>query len=152
MIVHKALERDIQSFALSIAANEHEANDLIQYAWEKSLSYKELHEWPYYKQKAWFYRVMKNELIDLRRKHRREIGLDETKEPVFFPTEFNNLEIIELLNKLPPKQKDLVFKRYWLGLSSTEIGKSLNIPSGTVRYQLTKAIGFLRQLIQEAYE
>lgn len=148
-IHHQSIEQDIRRFALSIAANVHEASDLMQYAWEKSLHVMDLSDWPYHKQKAWFYRVMKNQLIDIRRKDKRHVLLSETEEPVFLPAEIHTFEMMDLLDHLSPTQKDIVFKRYWLGFTSTEIGKELAIPAGTVRYQLTKAVQRLRDLLKE---
>ncbi|UTR05842.1 RNA polymerase sigma factor [Alkalihalobacillus sp. LMS6] len=148
-IHHQLLEQDIRRFALSIAANVHEASDLMQYAWEKSLHVMDLSDWPYHKQKAWFYRVMKNQLIDIRRKDKRHVLLSKTEEPVFSPTEIHTFEMMDLLDDLSPTQKDIVFKRYWLGFTSSEIGKELEIPASTVRYQLTKAVQRLRDLLKE---
>jgi len=148
-IHHQLLEQDIRRFALSIATNVHEADDLMQYAWEKSLYVLDLSDWPYHKQKAWFYRVMKNHLIDIRRKDKRHVLLSETEEPVFSPTEIHTFEMMDLLDDLSPTQKDIVFKRYWPGFTSSEIGKELEIPASTERYQLTKAVQRLRDLLEE---
>lgn len=139
------LNNDLLRFSCSIARHEQEAFDLMQDAWEKSLHVNELSSWPYHKQKAWFYRVMKNALIDTRRKQKRESALADFDEPVFIASGFSAFETTELLQALPTKQREIVFKRYWIGLSSNEIGAELNLPASTVRYQLAQAIQKLRE-------
>ncbi|WP_054707255.1 RNA polymerase sigma factor [Bacillus sp. JCM 19041] len=139
------IHKDLLRFACSIARHEQEAFDLMQDAWEKALHVKELSTWPYYKQKAWLYRVMKNALIDARRKQKRESSLSDFDEPVFIASGFSAFETTELLQALPTKQREIVFKRYWVGLSSNEIGAELNLPASTVRYQLAQAIQKLRE-------
>ncbi len=69
--LYERLKDDLDRFSRSIARNEQEAYDLVQEAVLKSLHDKTLLALPMYKQKAWFFRVMKNQLIDARRKEKR---------------------------------------------------------------------------------
>ncbi len=150
MQFYRRIENDLRRFAASIARHQQEADDLIQSAWEKALYVQDIETWPYYKQKAWFYRVMKNQLIDLKRKQAKESSYtDERDEPVFIVSGYSAIEMIELLESLTPTQSSIVFKRYWVGLSSQEIGEQLQIPASTVRYQLANAIQTLRSLLKE---
>jgi RNA polymerase sigma-70 factor, ECF subfamily len=143
------LKDDLIRFARSISRHEQEAHDLMQDALEKSLGNSELLSFPEYKQRAWFFRVMKNRLIDDRR---RENRLTEWEDDLQFSIQevmVTTLEVTELLSQLPQELNDLVFKRYWLGLSSQEIGKQLNLPASTVRYKLHIAIKTLRKISEE---
>ncbi|TSB47909.1 RNA polymerase sigma factor [Alkalicoccobacillus porphyridii] len=143
------LELDIKRFALSISRHEQEADDLIQHSFEKALSQPDMTSWARHKQKAWFYRVMKNALIDERRKYQREQEWEDTYEPVFSPIGLSSLEMTELLSKLPKVQSDIVFKRYWIGLSSKEIGQQTGLTASTIRYHLAQAINTLRMYLEE---
>ncbi len=143
------LRMDLFRFARSIARNEQEAQDLVQDAWLKSLYEEALAHLPEYKQRAWFYRVMKNRLIDDRRKDRRLMTWDDELD---FPVQdmaSSEIEMAELLSHLSTDLSDIVFKRYWLGLSSQDIGKQLQIPPSTVRYKLRLAVKKLRKIIEE---
>lgn len=147
--LYEKLKDDLYRFARSIARHEQEANDLVQDAMIKSLSERELLSLPVYKQRAWFFRVMKNRLIDDRRKEQR---LTQWEEDFDFPIQqagVSHLEITELLRHLPHDLSDLIFKRYWIGLSSQEIGDQLSIPASTVRYKLHLAIKKLRKIMEE---
>src|SRR5690606_10639974 len=146
--LYEKLKADLHRFALSISRHEHEANDLIQDALIKSLKETELFSLPEYKQKAWFYRVMKNKLIDERRKEKR---LSEWDEEFDIPAQVlagNHIEIAGLLSHRPAELSDIVFKRYWIGLNSKEIGEQLELPSSTIRYKLHMAIKRLRHIIE----
>ncbi|MDQ0272535.1 RNA polymerase sigma-70 factor (ECF subfamily) [Cytobacillus purgationiresistens] len=147
--VYESLKEDLRRFAYSIANHEQEGNDLIQDALEKALLQKDLIDWPRYKQKAWFYRVMKNNLIDQRRKNKRETDYDEAFETALPFGKITSFEMVDILKNLPRNQSDIIFKRYWIGLSSNEIAEKLEIPASTVRYQLAQAIKTLRKYFEE---
>ncbi|MFB3161065.1 RNA polymerase sigma factor [Neobacillus sp. 179-J 1A1 HS] len=147
--LYEKLKDDLFRFARSIARHGQEANDLVQDAMIKSLNEPELLSLPVYKQRAWFFRVMKNRLIDDRRKEQR---LTQWEDDLDFPIQqagVSHLEINELLRHLPQDLSDLIFKRYWLGLSSQEIGSQLGVPASTVRYKLHLAIKRLRTILEE---
>jgi RNA polymerase sigma-70 factor (ECF subfamily) len=147
--MYNSLKEDITRFARSISRHEQEAYDLVQDAWEKSLKQEALLDLPLHKQRAWFFRVMKNRLIDDRRKETR---LSAWEEEMDFPERqyaINRLEMNELLAQLTPELSDLVFKRYWLGLTSKEIGEQLDVPAATVRYKLHFAIKKLRKQLED---
>jgi RNA polymerase sigma-70 factor, ECF subfamily len=147
--LYETLKDDLHRFAQSISRHEQEANDLVQDALIKSLKEEQLLGLPEYKQRAWFYRVMKNRLIDERRKEKRLIEWEEDFDFSIQEAAVNHLEITELLAKLPQELSDLIFKKYWLGLSSQEIGKQLECPASTVRYKLHLAIKRLRTILEE---
>ena len=147
--MYKNLKSDLDRFARSISRHEQEADDLVQDALEKSLKEKELLDLPIYKQRAWFFRVMKNRLIDDRRRDKR---LSDWEEELDFPEQplaINRMEMTELLSRLTPEMGDLIFKRYWLGMTSKEIGDQLQVPAATVRYKLHFAIKKLRDILEE---
>ncbi|WP_078381843.1 RNA polymerase sigma factor [Sutcliffiella halmapala] len=149
--LYETLKYDLHRFANSITRHEQEADDLVQDALVKSLKEEQLLSLPVYKQKAWFYRVMKNRLIDDRRKEKRLTVWEEDFELPFgaLTGDHNHVEITELLSHLPQELSDLVFKKYWLGLTSQEIGERLSLPASTVRYKLHLAIKRLRKIIEE---
>ncbi|WP_368737742.1 RNA polymerase sigma factor [Bacillus sp. EB106-08-02-XG196] len=147
--LYEKLKDDLLRFAKSIARHEQEAHDLIQDALVKSLNEPQLLSLPEYKQRAWFFRVMKNRLIDDQRKEQRLTQWEEDFDFSIQEAGVSHLEVTELLAHLPQELSDLIFKRYWLGLSSQEIGEQLRIPASTVRYKLHLAIKRLRKILEE---
>jgi RNA polymerase sigma-70 factor, ECF subfamily len=147
--LYEKLKDDLFRFAKSIARHGQEANDLVQDAMVKALNEPQLLGLPEYKQRAWFFRVMKNRLIDDRRKEQRLTEWEEDFDFSIQEAGVSHLEINELLAHLPQDLSDLIFKRYWLGLSSQEIGGQLGLPASTVRYKLHLAIKRLRKVLEE---
>jgi RNA polymerase sigma-70 factor, ECF subfamily len=147
--LYEKVKDDLFRFAKSIARHEQEAHDLIQDAMVKSLNEPQLLSLPEYKQRAWFFRVMKNRLIDDRRKEQRLTQWEDDFDFSIQEAGSSHLEITELLTHLPQELSDLIFKRYWLGLSSQEIGEQLKTPASTVRYKLHLAIKRLRKILEE---
>lgn len=147
--LYEHLKDDLFRFARSIARHEHEANDLVQDGLEKALTETGLVSLPVYKQRAWFFRVMKNKLIDDRRKEKRLTEWNEELDFSIREVTLTHMEMTELLGHLSPEASDLVFKRYWIGLSSREIGEQLGLPAATVRYKLHHAIKKLRKIVEE---
>jgi RNA polymerase sigma-70 factor, ECF subfamily len=147
--LYEKLKDDLFRFAKSIARHGQEANDLVQDAMVKALNEPQLLGLPEYKQRAWFFRVMKNRLIDDRRKEQRLTEWEEDFDFSIQEAGVSHLEINELLAHLPQDLSDLIFRRYWLGLSSQEIGGQLGLPASTVRYKLHLAIKRLRKVLEE---
>lgn len=147
--MYENLESDLNRFARSISRHEQEADDLVQDALEKSLKQTDLLALPIHKQRAWFFRVMKNRMIDDRRKDKRLADWEEELDLPEQPLVINQLEMTELLSHLTPEMGDLVFKRYWLGMTSKEIGDQLQVPAATIRYKLHFAIKKLREILEE---
>ncbi|QKY70756.1 RNA polymerase sigma factor [Lentibacillus sp. CBA3610] len=147
--LYEHLKDDLLRFARSIARHEYEADDLVQDGLEKALTETELVNLSEYKQRAWFFRVMKNKLIDDRRKEKRLTWWNEELDFSIREVALTHMEMTELLGYLSPEASDMVFKRYWIGLSSREIGKQLELPAASVRYKLHQAIKKLRKIVEE---
>nr|WP_040950817.1 RNA polymerase sigma factor [Gorillibacterium massiliense] len=146
---YEELKSDLYRFARSISRHEQEADDLVQDAWVKALKEEDFSGWPVYKQRAWFYRVMKNRMIDERRKEKRLTVWEEDTVNAAEPLVGDDpVDAAELLSHLPGELSNIVFKRYWLGLNSREIGKQLGIPDATVRYKLQQAMKQLRKIME----
>lgn len=150
--LYENLKADVYRYARSLVKNEFEAEDLVQDAFMKAMNEPKLAGLPVHKQKSWFFRVIKNRMIDISRREKRFVSWEEDRDldaATFFPVSSSNIEMTEWLARLPPSQSDIVFKRYWLGMSSQEIGKQLGIPAATVRYKLQTAIKKLRKLWED---
>lgn len=67
---------------------------------------------------------------------------------------FNELDTVvhELLEKLPPKRREIIRLHREEGLSYNEIAERLSITNSTINTQLTKAISYIRQHIRLIYK
>ena len=55
--------------------------------------------------------------------------------------------IVDAVRRLPRDRRDVVVLRYYLDLSEAEIARTLNIPSGTVKSRLHRALLDLREAL-----
>lgn len=104
---------------------------------------------------AWFYRILVNRGLDLRKARTRR-QVEEIPEccAASNPSPLDALETSELqedlaraLARLPPSQR-LVFQLYDLeGFSGPEIAEMLDLPDGTARWQLHQARRALRDAL-----
>ncbi|MCM3494887.1 RNA polymerase sigma factor [Paenibacillus lactis] len=147
--LYENLKEDVRRYARSVAKHAYEADDLVQDAFIKAMKEPQLAQWPLHKQKAWFFRVIKNRLIDITRREKRLLPWDDDLDVTLLSVPNLDMETTEWLGRLPQSQSDIVFKRYWLGMSSQEIGDQLGLPAATIRYKLQAAIKKLRTYWEE---
>jgi RNA polymerase sigma-70 factor, ECF subfamily len=141
-------ELPLLRYAKSLTSDNETAEDLIQDTFLRAMgNIQTLNELPEYQIKAWLFRVLKNCFIDKLRKNKFEIVsefLDYEQQHSFEDDIESKILIHELLECLPEKSRDIVYKRYWLGMTSTEIADILAINPSTVRYHLHTAINSLK--------
>lgn len=151
MLVENLYEKhyeELMRFARSIAGDEKEAEDLLQDTFLKALTHLHtLNELSNYQQRAWFFKVLRNLRYDRFRKQRFEVPMKEQDEPKIDPDDYSAVDMKELLQSLPIDLRDVVYKRYWLGLTSKQIAKPLGLSDATIRYRLRTAIRLLRSKI-----
>lgn len=144
MQVHKeALYRT----ALAFLKNEHDAIEAMQEvtfrAYQKIHTVKE----PKYV-KTWLIRIMMNYCQDQLKKKKRFISGEVLQEMGYDSTD-SNLEIEEAIASLSSKEQQLIFLKYFQNTKIKEIAKIENIPEGTVKSRLHKALKSLRNFLTE---
>ena len=110
---------------------------------------------------AWLYQIASKLCIDqLRRKHRRNVSLDEMREK---DRQFKAVEnevtasglfdyVLEAVGSLPEKYRIVVTLRFMQGMSCNEIASHLGMPAGTVRNRLFRANAILKEKLVKALE
>jgi RNA polymerase sigma factor (sigma-70 family) len=84
----------------------------------------------------------KRAAIDLLRKEKRELPAPESEVDERWGTHLYVMEILELLD---PRSRDVLWMTYFEGLSATEIAKRLKIKAGNVRILRFRALELLRE-------
>ena len=109
---------------------------------------------------TWLFRIAQSALSDYYRRNpsKNNVPLDddfdmaapfrETPEAMTLTKERNE-ELHRAIARLPEKQRQILEMTYWLGLKSGEIGETLGIPAGSVRFALKQARDQLRKLLDE---
>ena len=116
---------------------------------------------PVYSFNTWIYRIARNHCIDVLRKCRTAVDHDgyggdffdsvptDTYNPETLYLERENSETIDrCLSAMVDDDRKIAYLSFYEKLGSREIGKILDMPSGTVRYRRVK----IRRLITDALE
>lgn len=135
-------------FAMSLARERSRAEDLVQDAFVRALSHLDLLARlnPYQRQ-AWLFRVVRNRFLDGERSARRaRLLLERLAKETVRQAEPPPLDasLFAILDAVPARHRDLLEKRYLLGMTSEEIGRALGVPPGTVRSRIRLAMEWIR--------
>ncbi len=103
----------------------------------------------------WLRRVTSNRALDVTRRRQRRpmVSLENAPEPVAVtPTGDPMLgaALRKLVAALPEKARMVVVLRYQEDLDPTEIARIMNIPVGTVKSQLQRALALLREKLSRS--
>lgn len=125
--------------------NYHDTQDIFQtvflkYVLSSVVFENEEHE------KAWFIRVTVNSCKDLLKNFFRThiVSIDELiEQPSVLSSD--NIEVLEAVQSLPQKYKNVVYLHFYEGYTAPEIGKILNKNVNTIYTYLTRSKKILRE-------
>ena len=140
-------------YALSLGKTVDRADDLVQETFLRALRHPQtLARMNDFQRDAWLKRVLRNRFFDEERSRKRANAaivemIRHAKRPSHDAclTDFN-----EILDRVPEQYRDVLEKRYRLGMNSKEIGEELGIPAATVRSHIHHAIRWLRGRMAES--
>lgn len=135
------------------------ADDVVSVTFEKMM----LNLSTYDKRKAafstWLFRIASNAMTDYYRKQQRRN--EATWEDFFEPADDRNTpeqeylvnegnkEILVALDNLSEREKDLVIKKFWGGMSNKEIAEQEGMTASNVGVILHRAMGKLRNILEK---
>lgn len=138
----------VYRMAYSMVKNPYDAEDIHQEVFMKYLKKPVIfdnvdHE------KAWFLRVTINHCKNYWKSAwiQKVVGL--TEKDAVAPQEDVHNELIDTVKRLPQKYRAVIHLFYYEDLSIEEISKVLGERPSTVRTQLTRARGKLKELLEE---
>lgn len=92
--------------------------------------------------KVWITRIVVNECLQLLRKNKRELLLEQLPEEA---TEaFDSLPVRDALDKLSQELASIIYLRFFGGYTLAETSTILNVPQGTVATRERKALALLK--------
>jgi RNA polymerase sigma factor (sigma-70 family) len=150
--------------------NQDDADDLTIEAFGKAFSRLDQYS-PTFAFSTWLFKIASNNCIDFLRKKRVNVTSMDTGyttsdgEVIFIDARSETLNPEEtfihgqkvaqmrlLVDKLKPRYKQLIEKRYFEELSYEEIAEEFNLPLGTVKAQLFRARDFLASMMGKMKE
>lgn len=139
-------EESLQRQALRLTRDTGAAEDLVQETFVRALGHRLLlAQLNRHQRLAWLRRTLKRLFLDRRAERQRQAALLEVygrEVPAAVePEEDDGFDPFDLA---PAEDRELLEMRYRQGLSSVEIAAELELPPGTVRWRLHRAVRGMR--------
>lgn len=148
--LYSQYNRLVYRIAFGIIKNNTDAEDIVQTVFTK-IYVMDKEQLPTKNQASWLYSLTKNETITFLRKKNNNIDLSSIYEIEDANNEINTIidqiEFNRLISKLNDKEKEVVSLKILSNLSFEEIGKLLDLPTGTVKWRYYKSIHTLKILL-----
>jgi len=93
---------------------------------------------------TWFIRILLNAANDLRRRQKNEIVMETVPESVYYDNH-SELNFSWMIGSLQPELREIISLKYYSGYTLNEISVILDIPEGTVKSRLNRALNLLRR-------
>ncbi|WP_042346177.1 sigma-70 family RNA polymerase sigma factor [Bacillus massiliigorillae] len=161
-IVHAAIRGDDSAFlelinihklslyktALAYLRNEEEALEAIQeVTFRAYINISKVREPVFIK--TWLIRIMINYCNDMLKKQQNFVQHDFLKDTPFYSQFTEHIEVLEALNHLDIRAKELIILKYFHGLKIKDIAVSMNRSEGTIKTWLNRALTTLRKHLKE---
>jgi RNA polymerase sigma-70 factor, ECF subfamily len=164
-LINKAKKGDKKAFAQLIEAektklyrtaflytkNKDDSLDIVQETIYKALiSIKNLKEPTYFS--SWLMRILINTSLDLIKKKKKVVSVDfeiDASTPSREANIVDRLELFTAIDRLNERYKSIIILKYYQDKTLKQIAEILDLPEGTVKSNLHRAIQELRILLKE---
>ncbi len=134
--------------AYAITGRRDVAEDVAQDGFERALRALDRFD-PRRPFAPWLHRIVVNRALDVIRKDRRLVALDDVPEtPMWDVADDADGAMLAALAVLTPERRAVCLLRYGLGYAPAEIADLLDLPVGTVHSRLARALADLRTQIE----
>ncbi|BBM82306.1 RNA polymerase sigma factor [Candidatus Uabimicrobium amorphum] len=138
-------KKPLYSFIFRMTVNESDSDDLFQETWLRVIRYCRTFN-PQKKFSTWLFQIAANCTRDFFRNKKNFVSLEEA--PPAVHEEKSSLENSEwarkLMKNLPVYQREVVVLKFFHSKKEREIAEILDIPIGTVKSRLHKAMNYLK--------
>ncbi|HEC72239.1 MAG TPA: sigma-70 family RNA polymerase sigma factor, partial [Thermoplasmatales archaeon] len=152
--------KHIQNFFSFRVSDFHTAEELASTTFEKALKSLDNFQWQGVSFSAWLYRIARNTLIDYYRKENRkgntssldmvmEIPSDEDSPLDKVETMFAEEQLYEVLQQLPPKEKEIIYLKFFDGYTNKVIAEVTGLSETNVGTIIYRTIRKLREMYKD---
>lgn len=137
--------RAFAALATAVVGNAGEAYDVVQDAFVTAVRKRRAYRGDGALE-AWVWRIVLNKARDARRRQR----LDELDPATATNGHHADADVRLLITRLPARQREAIFLRYYAGLDYAAIAEVLGVSTGTVGATLHSARAALREVMEVA--
>ncbi|MCL5998145.1 MAG: RNA polymerase sigma factor [Chloroflexi bacterium] len=141
-------EERLRRYAVGLTHDADSADDLVQETFIQAMAHLVLlNQLNLYQRRGWLYQVLKNRFYDQQRARKRRQALLEKLAQQALVDDHATVNIgavYGLFELIPERYRELLKKRYVLGMTSEQIARELNVPAATVRSRLRLAAQWIR--------
>lgn len=142
-------KENLYRLAFSYVKNADDALDIVQESIYKAILSKDSLKNPN-SIKTWFYKIVVNTSLDLLRKQKKLVIVDEEDlYSIGTNDNYQNIDLQKALENLPDNYRSIIVLRYFEDLKIEEIAEILNVNINTVKTHLYKALKKLRIKMNE---
>jgi RNA polymerase sigma-70 factor, ECF subfamily len=148
LAIFQQYEQDIYRTAFVYVKNQNDALDVVQEtAYRSFKSIQTLKEPKYFK--TWLMRIAISCAIDLLRKQKNVVRLKPNYDEFITADEHEDIDleitIRDLVEQLNEEEKSVIILRFYEGMTIKEVSESLDLPLGTAKTILYRALKKLRK-------
>jgi RNA polymerase sigma-70 factor (ECF subfamily) len=92
---------------------------------------------------TWFIRILINAANDIYRRQKYEVIMETVPEGSYYDNH-HELEFDQMIKSLKPELREIISLKYYSDYTLNEISAILNVPEGTVKSRLNRALNLLR--------
>ncbi|MDR2924339.1 MAG: RNA polymerase sigma factor [Treponema sp.] len=92
---------------------------------------------------TWFVRIVINAANDIYRRQKHEVIMETVPEGLYYDNH-SELDFNQMIKSLKPELREIISLKYYSGYTLNEISSILNVPEGTVKSRLNRALNLLR--------
>ena len=101
---------------------------------------------------TWMTRIIMNKAVRYIKQNKKIVEYEEAFHEASHSEHVEEkLDIMNAVNRLPKKYKDVIIQKYFLEMSVEEIAKKQMIPENTVKTNLSRARAALKKMLKEDY-
>lgn len=149
--LYRARQQAFVAVAAAVIGEAGEAIDVVQDAFAIALRKRRRYR-ATGTLEAWIWQIVLNKARDRKRKSRRNAFVGTAESPVSTNGYEADAAVRAMLARLPERQREAVFLRYYADLDYAAIAELLGISTGTVGATLNAAHSSLRQSIERVEE
>lgn len=139
-------KEQLYKIAYSYFKNQQDSLEAIQETTFRAYkNIKKLKEPKYFK--TWLIRILINYCIDEVKRNNRVLNIEKPVKALDKNNSDDKLTVDEAMETLKPKYKEIIVLKYFEDLTIREISDVIQIPEGTVKTRLSRALSSLREYL-----